>query len=234
VDCHLGKAELVASLGSNMKAPFFCFALAVLPASGQEASLVPIALYTEFQREPPPTVFAALQDEVNLIMASSGLGFTWRALSEARSGIGSVDLAVITLKGRCDVAGLTRHGSNPGPLGWTHISGGVILPFAEVDCQGIRGLIQKQLITMGAESREEAFGRALGRVVAHELYHIFAKTARHSSSGVGKSKFSVQELLSPDFRFAARESLALKTSNVHAALERANLLSRPSTAQNAR
>ena len=72
---------------------------------------------------------------------------------------------------------------------------------------------------MPAEDREEAYGRALGRVLAHELYHIFANTAAHSSSGAGKSKFTVQELLSPEFVFEGRESPALKSSKANGALE---------------
>ena len=204
-----------------MKALFLGLMLAALPAFGehQETSLAPIALYIRFQQEPPLAVAEALQDEVNSIMAPMGLRFTWRALAGVSGSEVSVELAVITFKGTCDVAGLTPHSSNPGPLGWTHLSHGVILPFAEVDCQGIRGFIQKKLLTMPAADREEAYGRALGRVLAHELYHIFANTTRHNSCGVGKSKYTVQELLSPEFQFEERESLALKTSNTHAALE---------------
>jgi hypothetical protein len=204
-----------------MKALFLCLVLAVLPAFGehQDASLAPIALYTQFQQEPPTAVADALQDEVNTIVAPIGLRVTWRALLTASGSEVSVELAVITFKGRCDVAGLTPHNSDPGPLGWTHISDGLILPFAGVDCQGIRGFIQKQLLTMPAENREEAYGRAIGRVLAHELYHIFANTTRHSARGLGKSKYTVQELLSPEFRFEARESLAPRSSKSHAALE---------------
>jgi len=204
-----------------MKALLLCLMLAALPVFGehQETSLAPIALYTRFQQEPPPSIADAFHDEVNSIMAPLGLRFTWRSVTAAYSRVAWVELAVITFRGRCDVAGLSPHNSNPGPLGWTHISNGVILPFAEVDCQGIRGFIQKELLTMPAEDREEAYGRALGRVLAHELYHIFANTAAHNSSGVGKSRYTVQELLCPEFRFEGRESPALRSSKAHAAPE---------------
>ena len=204
-----------------MKGLLLGLMLAALPAFGehQEDSLAPIALYTRFQQEPPPAVADALQDEVNSIMAPMGLRFTWRSVTASHSNVTWVELAVITFKGRCDAAGLSPHSSNPGPLGWTHVSNGVILPFAEVNCQGIRGFIQRDLLAVPAEDREEVYGRALGRVLAHELHHIFAKTAAHNSSGVGKSKFTVQELLSPEFVFEGRESPALKSSKAHGALE---------------
>jgi len=204
-----------------MKALFLCLVLAALPAFGeyQDTPLAPIALYTQFQQTPPPVVFKALQDEVGSIMAPSGLHFSWIAQTAASGSEDLVELAVITFSGKCDIVDLDPHRSVSGPLGWTHISNGVILPFAEVDCQGIRGFIQKQLRIISADDREEAYGRAIGRVVAHELYHIFANTTRHGSSGVGKSKYTVQDLLSARFQFEARESLALKTSKAHAALE---------------
>ena len=209
-----------------MKAPFLWLVLAALPALGehQEISLAPIGLYVQFQQPPPAAVADALKAEVDSIMRPSGLRFTWHELRAAREA--SVELAVITFKGRCDVIGLNPHASytGPGTLGWTEISDGVILPFAGVDCQRIRGFLQRQLLRMPAESREEAYGRALGRVLAHELYHIFAKTSKHGSCGVGKSKFTVEELLSVSLQFDAGESLALRTSETHTALERAGIL----------
>ncbi|MFZ0934926.1 MAG: hypothetical protein WB579_12065 [Bryobacteraceae bacterium] len=208
-----------------MKAAFLCLVLAALPAFGehQETPLAPITLYTTFQQEPPRVVVDAIQNELNSIFAPTGLRFTWQDLSGERGDAAPVELAIVTFKGRCDIAGLTPHASNPGPLGWTHVSNGVILPFAEVDCQRIRGFTQKQLLTMPAEDREKVYGRALGRVLAHELYHIFANTAAHSSSGVGKSKYTVQDLLSPKFQFEGRESLALKRNKAYDALEWAAL-----------
>ena len=209
-----------------MKAPFLWLVLAALPALGehQEISLAPIGLYMQFQQPPPAAVADALKAEVDSIMRPSGLRFTWRELLATRGSDFSVALAVITFKGRCDVTGLNPHGSDTGPLGWTAISDGVILPFAGVDCQRIRGFLQRQLLRMPAESREEAYGRALGRVLAHELYHVFAKTINHGSCGVGKSKFTVEELLSVSLQFDAGESLALRTSETHTALERAGIL----------
>ena len=194
-----------------MKALFLRLALAALPALGEhQETLAPIALYTEFQQPPPLAVVDALQDEVSSIMAPTGLRFTWRDQSVAKDVEQWVKIATITFKGRCDAVGLSPHRSTPVPLGWTYISNGVILPFAEVDCQAISGFIQKELLAMPSEERRATYGRALGRVVAHELYHIFANTPRHSFRGAGKSAFTVRDLLSPKFQFKAHESLALR------------------------
>jgi hypothetical protein len=207
-----------------MKSLFLCLALAVLPAFGGQrgASLAPIALYTQFQPEPPAAVLESLQAEVGSIMAPMGLNFAWRSLGASNGNQVSVELAVINFKGRCDAGGLFPNHANPGPLGWTHISDGVILPFADVDCDAVRGFLQRPLLALRPEERSQTFGRALGRVLAHELYHIFANTTHHGSDGVGREFYSVQDLLSAGFQFEARESLALTNSQAHIALSAAN------------
>jgi hypothetical protein len=206
-----------------MKYWFLGFAVAVLPLSGgnQGAVLPPVALYTHFQEQPPAAVLDSLQLEVQTIMAPMGLSFQWLNLNASDGRKTAVELAVIEFKGRCDVDGLTSRDSNPGPLGWTHMSDGVILPFADVDCLAVRSFIQKELLETREQYRAHAFGRALGRVLAHELYHIFANTTRHGSHGVGQESYTVHDLLAAEFQFQARESMALINSKAHVALEKA-------------
>jgi hypothetical protein len=195
--------------------------VAVPPLGGHtKGDLAPIALYSEFERDPPKAVKAALLDELGSIMTPLGLRFEWRDLRGARDEEPTIELAVISFKGHCDVAGLEPHSVSPGALGWTHISDGEILPFSDVDCDGIRGFLQRSLLMLPASGREEAFGRALARVLAHELYHIFADTTRHGSCGIGKEAYTVHDLLANDFRFENREFRALKNSKAYGLLEK--------------
>ena len=198
-------------------------ALAALLAPGESMaqSGASITLYSDFQQPPPASVMGALQDEVHAIMAPVGLRFEWRSLHAPRENEFIVDLAVITFRGRCDVADLASVSRRAGALGWTHVSDGVILPFAEVDCDGIRGFLRAELIHMKAEERDAAYGRAIGRVLAHELYHIFANTQRHGTSGVAKSAYSVRELLSPVFTFEGPASSAIRSGRGTAVLQAA-------------
>jgi hypothetical protein len=206
-----------------MKLLFAGFAVAVLPLLGahQGAALPPISLYTHFSEQVTPEVFGALKFEVENIMSPMGLTFRWLDLSAADGKEVAVELAVISFKGRCDVQGLAPHDLNPGPLGWTHMSGGLILPFSDVDCSAVRGFIQKELYFKPPESRERIYGRAIGRVLAHELYHIFANTVRHGANGVGREFYSAHDLLADDFQFEARESQTLMNSKAYAALANA-------------
>jgi hypothetical protein len=195
----------------SVKVVFACVALAALPCVAEERLVeLPSVLYTSFQNSMPVAVRHALEDEVEGIMGPLGRHFVWRSLATVKGNEISSELAVLTFKGHCDVDGLVMRDTHPGALGWTHVSDGSILPFSEIDCDRIKGFVQKELLYKKAVDREEVFGRAMARVVAHELYHIFAQTQHHGSEGVAKSAYTVHELLSDDFHFEERECQALK------------------------
>src|SRR5258708_31763775 len=107
-----------------------CLALGALPAfgGGRDARVAPVTLYTQFQHEPPAALLEAMQDELEAIMSLAGLHFDWHPLADAGGRVSS-QLAVIHFKGECDVADLRPDPGFPGPLGWTHISDGELLPF---------------------------------------------------------------------------------------------------------
>jgi hypothetical protein len=165
-------------------------------------------------------VLEALQEEVDVVMAPMGTEFEWRSLKSVSGGEVSAQLAVVKFLGRCDAAGASiPRAMKPGALGWTHVSDGTILPFSDIDCDGIRQFLEIGLLSVNAKDRAEAYGRAIGRVLAHELYHIFANTAYHGSTGVGKAVYSVRDLLSPDFRFQEHESDILRANRPHTLTE---------------
>jgi hypothetical protein len=54
--------------------------------------------------------------------------------------------------------------------------------------------------TFCPRDRDEVFGRAMGRVVAHELYHILGRTIQHTHHGVSKALQSPFDLVKDDYR----------------------------------
>jgi len=174
------------------------------------APVSPATLYTEFQQPPPAAVMDAIRGETGAILGRLGIGVEWRSLAAATGSEVSVQLAVIRFQGRCDVSGLSPYRVQPGALGWTHESDGVILPFGAVDCDRIRTFLQVDLLGVPAGERSLVFGRAVGRVLAHELYHIFTRSPHHSPEGVGKAAYAVRDLLAGRFVFDAGESMELR------------------------
>ena len=185
-----------------IRALIFLALWAALPPPDEVGST---ALYTEFQHEASPAIVRAMRQEVDSLMAPDGLHFEWRSLPVTDNHVWT-ELAVVRFKGRCEVLPFATNSNSDGRLGWTHISDGVVLPFADVDCDAIRAYIQDHLFLLPPESRETLYGRAIGRVLAHELLHVFAKTAHHSSEGVDRPSLSREELLADHPEFADREN----------------------------
>ncbi len=195
-----------------MKRVLFCLALAALPTRGQvpDGPIPPIAIYYEFQHEAPAPVLDSLKQEVACILSPGGPPFEWRLLSGVRAGDVSEELAVVTFKGNCEVSELVPQRMTGGSLGRTHVTEGTVLPFCDVDCDRIRAFVGRSLVALAAKEREKAFGRAVARVLSHELYHVFAQTVHHDPTGVARSSFTVKELMAPKFRLQKNTSRPLK------------------------
>ena len=203
---------------ASIKLGLLCLAVgaAQAAAGGKTAESIPVALYVSFEQAAPAVVLESFQEELRSIMTPIGVPFEWRSLERHSSGDVSAELAVIRMTGRCDAAGILTRNPVEGSLGFTHVSNGQILPFTEVNCDRIRNFLQGELLGMDPAEREATFGRALGRVLAHELYHIFARTMRHGA-GVAKESYSVRDLLGDDLQFHRRELQALKDALVRSA-----------------
>src|ERR1017187_6235372 len=176
-----------------MNRAFCCLLLAALPGSSQVGS---IAIYTQFQHEPPKTVLSALQEEASALMAPAGLRLQWKTLPSTGSEVSSA-VAVVTFQGHCTAANLSIQTRWETRLGWSPVSDGEVLPFAGIDCDSILGFIQKRLLAVPPREREPVLGRAIGRVLAHEFDHIFAETSDHGARSMDQPENTVEELMAP-------------------------------------
>jgi hypothetical protein len=196
--------------------PMMCLvALAALPAAAELRSVppqVPVTLYTHYAHTAPEAVISAVKSEVAEIMDPVGIVFDWRSLESATGSDISVELVVVNFKGICDARPNPSMHPVAGALGWTHTSNGEILPFADIDCDRISGLLRFPLAAGETAARHRLFGRAIGRVLAHELYHVFAKTSHHAATGVAKAAYTASELTADEFHFEESEYKVLRRS----------------------
>ena len=127
------------------------------------------------------------------ILKQSGVSLRWRigVPAQAISGI----LIVVNLVGRCEMDGSPAF-LVPGPLGWSHEVDGTMLPFGDLACDNLRGAVQAASRDGSAPGGNVLLGRAMGRVLAHELYHIVADTSEHGRKGVAQAALSPRELTS--------------------------------------
>lgn len=66
-------------------------------------------------------------------------------------------------------------------------------------------------------SRDAAYGRAVARVLAHELYHFLANTNTkgHATGGLAKAAYSAEERLAETFRFSRKQYECLRTHRIN-------------------
>jgi hypothetical protein len=200
--------------------------LAAAPALAESVpnpAVAPVTVYYRFDEVPDPDLEEILQEEVADVMEPAGFQFEWRELNpRADAGI-SAELVVVTFHGSCEAPLRRISDTSGGALGRTHTSGGEVLPFVDVDCNRIQSFISSGLQTGDMKQRMDAMGRAVARVLAHEFFHVLAKTRKHGGAGIAKSCHSVQDLLAPEFHFDPREARILRESKAHEALERSEL-----------
>jgi hypothetical protein len=173
-----------------------------------------ITVYTQFEHSYSATVMDTMRQELGTIMGPLGLEFTWRDLNASHGNEVSVELVVVTFKGKCEMDTEFYTRGETGALGWTHMSDGTVLPFSDIDCDKIRRFIASEVKTLSVKDQDLVYGRAVGRVLAHELYHVFTNTTRHASWGVAKAFYTSKDLVSDKFQFQERDTSALRSGKL--------------------
>lgn len=118
-------------------------------------------------------------------------------------------LVVVKLVGDCDMDG-SPASLVPGPLAWAHVVNGTILPFSGLACNNLRGAVQAAMLAHEETRGNILLGRAMGRVLAHELYHIVADRAEHSQGGVTQRALTPQQLTSGPLELPADDVQAIE------------------------
>ena len=181
-------------------------------AEGAKEVPPPIAIYMSFDGPHSEYAVAAMKREVEKLTKSSGFGLQWRSLDGPRAGETFADLMVVKFHGKCNMDGIQLLFNELGPegeggaLGSTKISNGQVLPFSELECDRIRRSIAPLAVGYSKEDRESLLGRAMGRVLAHELFHVFAKTEQHGQQGVTKTSYSRKDLVAGSFEFDVQDA----------------------------
>jgi hypothetical protein len=166
----------------------------------------------DFDAPPAAVALDSMKREVETIMKSTGLVMDWRSLKDNRGGEAFSGLVVLRFRGRCQAQPWDGAGEQPAgvvTLGATQVSDGRILPFTEVECEQVRKTIPYSEQAGCGLTRQWALGRALGRVVAHELYHVLAGTTAHAAGGLAKATHNFRDLASGDVGFGRGEAAAI-------------------------
>lgn len=207
-----------------------CAAATALLASGQtvpKANPNPsVGVFMDFDGDSAPGAapLEIMKNEVDKLLKPSGISLNWRLAKENRGNQAFSGLVVLKFNGKCRVEGWTSPVEMPpasdfgslgeeSTLGATRVAGGRVLPYSEVECDAIKKALAYLPPGTGRKEEQRALGLAMGRVVAHELYHVLASTTAHAVRGLANATESLQDLISPaDLGFDAGASRAIGES----------------------
>jgi hypothetical protein len=180
-----------------------CLLSAVAPAGGVAASL---ELLTQFDQRPSTTVVGAMAREIEALYRDVPVSIGWHELAGYQSSVSTPRLVFIYFKGDCRAPRLPPRQSVEG-LALAGISrvDGRMLPVVTVDCERTAGYLWPSMSGADRANGDAAFGRALARVVAHELYHYLTGMAKHTRSALFRASIPASALLARELSFAPGE-----------------------------
>ena len=184
------------------------------PAGSEDHQLT---VLLEFEGQPSHASLSALNTELRHILFASKVGLRLTVLTEPLAGVVNGSLIVFRMKGSCSMSAVpvAALSDERGPLAMTHIVNGEILPFADVECDRVRQSVQRTWGRANPHMHETQYGAALARVMAHEMYHMLARSTNHQSSGLTKEALSSRDLTTGVMLLSgtAREAFAACTGN---------------------
>ena len=173
----------------------FCLVFGCVSASAESELVV----YLKADPAQPSGPLSFMKKELTTLMHAAGYRVEWGGESH------SDDLVVVELNGNCSLpAGYERPSAPsaaPAAFASTNVTDGQVLPFASVNCATITRSLSTTLWKEAGAQRDFFYGRALARVIAHELYHILMRSTDHSRNGVTRRCFSNAELMADRFEF---------------------------------
>ena len=190
-------------MSAGLRAFFLIFCLTV-SAQGQTRRL---GVYTQRPEHLDKTLSNTLRQELERLFHPAGIAVTWQPANNAGVDREFELLVVGSFEGNCSVAELQRRAvvrQSSSVLGDSKVSpGGQVLPFFEIDCENLIATLGPALQPLNIPLRNAMLGRAIARVIAHEIYHFVAQATVHDASGVSKASFSPADLTAGRFDFDA-------------------------------
>lgn len=181
-----------------MKLAVLALVLLCSSAVCAQAQARTLALYLENAGEVNAESTMMMQSELQRLLAPAGISVVWKNYSDRKAGE-DFDFAVVgSIEGSCSSPASGPVMKKPVHtvvgLADTAVSAGDVLPFFRLDCSRLVRMLDSEMET-------SMLGRALARVIGHELYHIVARTTAHRRSGIAKAAFSVRDLIAPELDF---------------------------------
>lgn len=185
---------------------FVCLFCSHALFGGSVAALAPhsaVGVYLKTDATASAASLPFMREELANLLAPAGIQLQW--LKPGTPNLTGHTISV-ELRGSCQPRESSAKFKDRTPLASTAVQDGKVLPFSWVDCAALDRFLGTSLHSVS--KRDEVYGRAIGRLLAHEFFHVLTASEEHTSSGVSKTAFSVADLLSERLTFQ-QDALAL-------------------------
>jgi hypothetical protein len=191
-------------------------------AASPRPATAKLAVYLKTDASQTVRPLDSMKRELSRLMQTAGYELEWRGPQDSHIDTGAF-LAVVELRGDCEApAGNLPAGSAlPGlaDLASTFISDGQVLPFSWVNCGNVTKFLAPALLDQPGARGDFMLGRAIGRLIAHEIYHMLMQTREHTRNGISKPCFSAADLTANRFEFEDAALAQLQRSQAGRAVD---------------
>ena len=175
----------------------------------------PITVLLTYDQPFSQASFTALREQVTQLLKTAGMELDVKDRAEVNGHQEFRDVFLFKMRGACSMAKSTplpigALSDERGPLAMAYSADGTVLPFGEVECDRIRQSLERIVGPATATNYESVYGSALGMVMAHELYHMLARSSRHTRGGITKESLSARELLDGRLSLSEIARLAMR------------------------
>jgi hypothetical protein len=179
-----------------MRLVWICaFAWLAVPSAFGEG----ITIVLDFQGPRSEQSVAEMKREFTGIMKDTAVRFDFRSRSQASQEALS-DLVLVRFKGKCVLDPVGYLYDERGPMAFTYSTDGAVQPFSEVACDKVTSAVRSAMSGGDFANADLLLGRALGRVLAHEVVHMLSKSGAHGHTGVARTALSGSQLIAPELR----------------------------------
>jgi hypothetical protein len=188
----------------------------VMCAESASGAADDIALYFRADPASSPAALLEMKQELSGLMLQGGFRIEWRDLRSGQRDADAAHVAVVEFRGVCgpqQEGGAMAPMEHLPPLASTSVADGRVLPFSWVDCAALSRFLGSSLRKESKARRNQVYGRAVARLVAHEIYHIVAGTEEHTRAGIAKPRFTLTDLLSDHLEFEEAALARLRKPN---------------------
>jgi hypothetical protein len=86
-----------------------------------------------------------------------------------------------------------------------------VQPFSQVDCDKVAASVRSALWGEDFAKADVLLGRALGRVLVHELVHMLTQSGRHTKQGVEQPALSGKQLIGASLKLSPADLEQLRS-----------------------